>query len=57
MSHIKDDRKCYCTAAFFDMVTAPDTATKVCEEKLWKETDEVLLCFDRLRIKWNDTEE
>jgi hypothetical protein len=39
------------------MLTVPDIATKVYEEKPWKETDEVLLPFGRLSIKWNDTEE
>jgi hypothetical protein len=39
------------------MVKVPDIATNVYEEKLWKETDEVLFCFGRLRIKWNDAEE
>jgi hypothetical protein len=43
MSHIKCDGKSYGTAAFFDMVTVPDIATNVYEEKTWKETDEVLL--------------
>jgi hypothetical protein len=51
LSHIKYDLKCYGTAVSFDMVTVPDIATKVHEEKPWKETDEVLLCFGRLTIK------
>jgi hypothetical protein len=54
---MKYDRKSYGTAVFFDMVTVPDIATKVYEKKLWKETDDVLLRFGRLRINWNDTEE
>jgi hypothetical protein len=57
LSQITYDRKCYGTAVFFDMVTVPDIATKVYEEKPWKETDEVMLCFGRLRINWNDAEE
>jgi hypothetical protein len=57
LSHMKYDRKCYVTAVFFGMITVPDIATNVYEEKLWKETDEVLLRFGRLRIKWNNTEE
>jgi hypothetical protein len=45
LSHIKYDRKCYGTAVFFGVITVPDIATKVYEEKPWKETDEELLRF------------
>jgi hypothetical protein len=50
LSHIKYERKCDGMAVFFDMATAPDIATNVSEEKPWKETDKMLLCFGRLRI-------